>query len=342
MYKITVMNVGVAGASGYAGAELLRLLSQHPTLEVTVATGHRNEGKAIGDFTPSLLGGYGHVNFVETSVEKLRGLDVVFLALPHGASQNIVPELMDRVGLIVDLGADFRLPPEVYEQWYGEVHRAPDLCHHAANGLVERNRDAIKAAKLIAAPGCYPTVATLALSPFRDAGVIATDNVIVDAASGVSGAGRPAKDHLTFNHVDENFSAYGLLDHRHTAEMERNLGATVLFTPHLAPMVRGMLVTAYAKVTTDLDTAGAMALLHDAYDHEAFVHVVDEAPATKWASGSNAAFVSARVDLRTGNLVALGAIDNLGKGAAGQAIQAANLALGLDESSGLSTIGVYP
>jgi len=342
MYKITVMNVGVAGASGYAGAELLRLLSQHPTLEVTVATGQRNEGKAIGEFTPSLMGDFAHLRFGETSPETLAGLDVVFLALPHGASQAIVPALMDSVGLIVDLGADFRLPPELYQQWYGEVHLAPDLCHRAANGLVERNRDAIAKAKLIAAPGCYPTAATLALGPFSDAGVIALDNVIVDAASGVSGAGRPAKDHLTFNHVDENFSAYGLLDHRHTAEMERNLGATVLFTPHLAPMVRGMLVTAYAKVSGDLDTAGAMEILHETYDHETFVHVVDEAPATKWASGSNAAFVSVRVDPRTRNLVALGALDNLGKGAAGQAIQAANVALGFPEHSGLSTIGVYP
>ncbi len=342
MYKITVMNVGVAGASGYAGTELLRLLSQHPTLHVTVATGHSAEGKPVSSLTPSLTGAYGDVTFLETTPDALRGLDVVFLALPHGASQDIVPELIDDGALIVDLGADFRLPPEIYEQWYGEVHRAPDLCHHAANGLVERNRDAISIAKLIASPGCYPTATTLALGPLCDADVIDRSSLIVDAASGVSGAGRPAKDHLTFNHVDENFSAYGLLDHRHTAEMERNLGATVLFTPHLAPMVRGMLVTAYAKITQDISTNEAMDVLHKAYDHEPFIHVVDEAPSTKWATGSNAAFVSVAVDKRTKTLIALAAIDNLGKGAAGQAIQAANVALGLDETAGLSTIGVYP
>lgn len=336
------MNIGVAGASGYAGAELLRLLSQHPTFSVSVATGQTTEGKSIASFNPSLMGEYDSMHYAETSSEALAGLDVVFLALPHGASQTIVPSLVDRVGLIVDLGADFRLPPEVYEQWYGDQHQAPDLCLRAANGLVERNRIALQSASLIASPGCYPTATTLALGPFCDEGVLDTSQIIVDAASGVSGAGRPAKDHLTFNHVDENFSAYGLLDHRHTAEMERNLNATVLFTPHLAPMVRGMLVTAYAKVTSELTTESALELLRSAYADEPFIHVVNEPPSTKWASGSNAAFTTVRVDQRTQTLVALCAIDNLGKGAAGQAIQAANVALGLEETLGLSTIGVYP
>jgi N-acetyl-gamma-glutamyl-phosphate reductase len=253
-----------------------------------------------------------------------------------------VAQLRGTVGTIIDLGADFRLSPEVYEQWYGEVHTQPALCGEAVYGLVERNRMALCAASLIAVPGCYPTATTLGLAPFTDAGALETTGIIVDAASGVSGAGRAASERLGFSAVDENFSAYGLLDHRHTAEMEMNLGATVLFTPHLAPMVRGMLVTAYARPTGDLDTAGAMEILHEAYRAEPFVHVVDEPPSTKATSGSNAAMITARVDRRTGYLVVLSAIDNLGKGAAGQAVQCANVALGFEETLGLSTIGVYP
>ncbi len=336
------MRVGVAGASGYAGAELLRLLSGHPSLEVVVATGQRNEGAQVGEHTPSLMAAYPELAYSAMSAESLAGLDVVFLALPHGASQSIVPELMGSVSHVIDLGADFRLEPSIYESWYGESHTAPELCATAVYGLVERNRAALPGASLVAVPGCYPTATTLGLAPFTDAGAIETQGVIVDAASGVSGAGRAASDRLHFSEVDESFSAYGLLDHRHTAEMEVNLGIQALFTPHLAPMVRGMLVTAYARPTGVLTTKSALDLLHDAYDEEPFVHVVSEPPSTKMASGSNSAFVTARVDERTGYLLVLSAIDNLGKGAAGQAVQCANVVLGIDEASGLSAVGMYP
>ena len=336
------MRVGVAGASGYAGAELLRLLSAHPDFEVVVATGQRNEGAAIASHTPSLMPGYPKLSYAPTEVSSLADLDLVFLALPHGASQSLVPELLGTVPHLIDLGADFRLAPEVYEAWYGDLHRAPELCELAVYGLVERHRALLPGAQLVAVPGCYPTAATLALAPFTDAGAIETSGLVIDAASGVSGAGRAASERLQFSEVDESFSAYGLLNHRHTAEIEVNLGVEALFTPHLAPMVRGMLVTAYARPTMALTTDSALDLLHAAYDDEPFVHVLSDSPTTKMAAGSNACFLTARVDPRTGWLLVLSAIDNLGKGAAGQALQCANLVTGLAESTGLSSLGVYP
>ena len=307
-----------------------------------MATGQRNEGAALAAHTPSLGAAYPNVTYAPTTASSFEGCDLVFLALPHGASQAIVSELRGQVDLLVDLGADFRLSPAVYEHWYGEAHTAPELCAEAVYGLVERNRAALETATLVAVPGCYPTATTLGLAPFTDAAAIETTGVIVDAASGVSGAGRGLSERLHFSEVDESFSAYGLLGHRHTAEIEVNLGIQALFTPHLVPMVRGMLVTAYARPTVSLTTESALDLLHAAYDAERFVHVVPEPPTTKMASGSNACFVTARVDPRTGWLVVLSAIDNLGKGAAGQAVQCANIIAGLPEGSGLSSVGVYP
>jgi N-acetyl-gamma-glutamyl-phosphate reductase len=336
------MKAGVVGASGYAGTEIVRLLGTHPGFELVVATGNRHEGERIADHTPSLAALVGNLTYAESSLDVLDGLDLVFLALPHGASQALVPGLLDSVGTVIDLGADFRLDPVTYEAWYGQEHEAPHLCEQAVYGLVERNRSALAGARLVAVPGCYPTAATLGLAPFRDADLIETTGVIVDAASGVSGAGRANGDHLHFSHVDESFAAYGLLDHRHTAEMEVNLTCSVLFTPHLAPMVRGMLVTAYARPNGTVTTRDAMTLLHDAYDAEPFVTVVDTPPQTKWCTGSNAAFVTARVDERTGTLLVLSAIDNLGKGAAGQAVQCANVVTGQEETTGLARAGMYP
>ena len=342
MYRIALVKVGVAGASGYAGAELVRILASHPELEVAVATGQRNAGSSIAAHTPSLTGVVGSMTYAPTTHEALAGLEMVFLALPHGASQAIVPELVGPGTTVIDLGADFRLAPAVYEQWYAEPHAAPDLCDRATYGLVERNRSALVGAELIAVPGCYPTAANLALGPFVDAELIADHSIIVDAISGVSGAGRANTERLQFSNLDEDVSAYGLLTHRHTAEMEMVLGHEVLFTPHLAPMVRGMLATAYAVPLGTLTTDGAMEVLHAAYDVEPFIHVVAEPPSTKWASGSNSCFLTARVDERTGRLIVLSAIDNLGKGAAGQAVQCANVALGLPETFGLSIAGVFP
>jgi N-acetyl-gamma-glutamyl-phosphate reductase len=257
-----------------------------------------------------------------------------------------VPELRKRVGLIVDLAADFRLgDPTLYPTWYGEAHRTPELLAEAAFGLPELFRSDLSGATLIASAGCYPTAAGLALAPLLRAGLIGAGGIIVDAASGVSGAGRAPKDTLHFGTVDEDFVAYGLLTHRHTPEMEQILGAEVLFTPHLAPMVRGILASCYARPAAGagtLTTDDVMGALHAAYDDEPFIVVTDQPPSTKATAGSNCAHVTARVDPRTGWVLSLCALDNLVKGASGQAVQCANVALGLLETTGLPLAGLYP
>ena len=371
------MKVGIVGASGYAGVELLRLCAGHPEFEVAVATAGGHTGDAVARHTPSLAAAYPTLSYAPTDPSELEGLDLVFLALPHGQSQHLVPELMSRVGVVVDLAADFRLhDPGLYPTWYGEAHTAPELLGRFVYGLPELYRDELRGARLIAAPGCYPTAAILALFPLLRAGVVAGGGtgakpgptselpttagsgvdaapLIVDAASGVSGAGRAPKENLHFGSVDEDFTAYGLLDHRHTAEMEQSLDTPVLFTPHLAPMVRGILATCYGRPAVPVDNAvsnvgrawtteTAMEVLHRQYDDEPFVIVTDQPPSTKATSGSNCAHVSVRVDPRTGWVLAFAAIDNLVKGASGQAVQCANLALGLPEETGLPIAGVYP
>jgi N-acetyl-gamma-glutamyl-phosphate reductase len=310
-----------------------------------VATARSHAGLAVGGHTPSLRAAYPGLAYEETTVGALEGLDLVFCALPHGESQKFVPELRGRVGRIVDLSADFRLKDaSLYPEWYGQPHAAPALLAEAAYGLPELFRDGLRDATLVAAAGCYPTSAGLALAPLVRSGLVEAHGIVVDAASGVSGAGRGAKDALHFGTVDEDFTAYGLLTHRHTPEMEQILEAQVLFTPHLAPMVRGILATCYARpVERDAPTTDAvMDALHDAYDAEPFVVVTDDPPSTKATTGSNVAHVTARVDPRTGWVMALCALDNLVKGASGQAIQCANAALGLPETTGLPIAGVYP
>jgi N-acetyl-gamma-glutamyl-phosphate reductase len=352
-----VVKVGIAGASGYAGAELLRLCAGHPEFDVVVATAGGHEGDTVGEHTPSLAASYPSLRYAATTAADLDGVDVAFLALPHGRSQGMIPDLLDRVGTIVDLAADFRLhDPSLYPVWYGEDHQAPELLEQFVTGLPELHREELVGARRIAVPGCYPTATLLALSPLVRSGLLAIDDsdgqqggpagVIVDAASGVSGAGRAPSDALHFGTVDENFVAYGLLDHRHTAEMEQGLGTRVLFTPHLAPMVRGILATCYGRPIAGADesvtTATALEVLHQAYDDAPFVMVSDRSPSTKATTGSNSAHVTVRVDERTGWLIALCAIDNLVKGAAGQGIQCANISLGLAEDSGLPQAGLFP
>jgi N-acetyl-gamma-glutamyl-phosphate reductase len=340
------MKVGVVGASGYTGAELLRLLAGHPMLEVAVATAHSHAGQGVGEHTPSLAAAYPGLVYTAGEPDLLDGLDLVFCALPHGESQRFVPQLRSRVGVIVDLAADFRLhDASLYPTWYGEEHACPELLPEAVYGLPELFRSDLAGATLVASAGCYPTAAGLALAPLVRAGLVEPHGIIVDAASGVSGAGRGAKDSLHFGTVDEDFTAYGVLTHRHTPEMEQILGAQLLFTPHLVPMVRGILATCYATPSEsagNLTTADVLGALHDAYDAEPFVMVTDALPSTKAASGSNTAHVTARVDPRTGWVLTFCALDNLVKGASGQAIQCANAALGLPETTGLPLAGMYP
>lgn len=340
------MHAVVVGASGYAGTELLRLCAGHPELEVTVAAAERRAGQAVGSHTPSLAAAYPSLVYRSTEevldAQLCQEADVVFLALPHGASQRLVPELGAHA-LVVDLGADFRLTdPDVYERWYGGAHEAPDLLAESVYGLPELDREAIGGARLIAVPGCYPTAAAIALAPFARAGLLAGDAVLVDAVSGVSGAGRAPEGRLHFADVVGDVSAYALRGHRHAPEMEQAIGVPVLFTPHLVPMARGILATCYARPSRPVGTGDAMAVLEDAYGDERFVVVTEEPPSTKATAGSNTVHVAAQVDERTGWLRVLCALDNLVKGAAGQAVQCANLALGLPEWEGLPVAGVYP
>jgi N-acetyl-gamma-glutamyl-phosphate reductase len=340
----------VVGGSGYTGAELLRLLAGHPEIEVTLVTADANAGAAVGDLYPSLATAYEGVTYEQVSPAELDGLDLVFLCLPHGQSQAIAAELVDTVGHVVDLGADFRLPVADYEQWYGERHAAPDLIERFAFGLPELYRDEIIGSRHVASPGCYPTTASLALAPLLAAGLVETTGIVVDAVSGVSGAGRGLKATSLFAEVSDNVNAYGLLTHRHTAEMELALthvagdSVHVLFTPHLVPMTRGILATCYARPVAgvSLSTDGLLAGYRDFYADEPFVHVTAGSPATKATLGSNAVHLTVRYDERTSTVLAIGALDNLVKGASGQALQNANLVVGLPETTALSTIGLMP
>ena len=333
-------SVGIVGASGFTGAELLRLLAAHPALDVAHVTGDTTAGTAVADAYPSLAAAYGDLRYAGYDPADLAGLDVVFLALPHGQSQKLVPELRGKVAHVVDLAADFRLAdPALYPAWYGEEHEAPELLADFVYGLPELGRDPLRGAELVAVPGCYPTAASLALAPLVRAGAVDAQGIVVDAASGVSGAG---KGRFPFAGTDEDFVAYGLLDHRHTPEIEMTLGASVLFTPHLAPMNRGILATCYARPTGAVTTDDVLACLADFYAGERFVVVSERSPSTKATLGSNTAHLTARSDPRTGWVVAIAAIDNLVKGASGQAIQCANLAIGLDEGAGLPAAGLFP
>lgn len=338
-----MIRTAILGASGYVGGELLRLLARHPSFAATRVFGDSKAGQSLAVVHPHLAGPAAALPVERFSIDALADVDLVFAALPHGESQKIAGEILGLGKKLVDLGADFRLhDAQDYAKWYGEEHGSADLLDRFVFGIPELHRNQIRKAQAVAAAGCYPTATILALKPLVDAGLVDPASIIVDAASGVSGAGRGLKEGTAFNTVDGSFSAYGLLTHRHTAEMEQELGATVLFTPHLAPMTRGILATCYASAARDMDADEPLAVLRAAYADEPFVRVSDDPPSTKWVAGSNGAVVTARFDPRTRRVVALGAIDNLGKGAAGQMIQCANLMFELDEAAGLAAEGVFP
>lgn len=343
-YCDRMFSVGIIGASGYAGAELLRLVAAHPQLKLAWATGDTQAGSPIAELYPSLIGAYGEECFRAYDPNNVDGLDVVMLALPHGKSQELVPDLLGRARAVVDVAADFRLKDaSLYPTWYGEAHACPELLAEAVYGLPELHRDALRSAKLIAVPGCYPTAATLALAPLVRAGVIENTGLIVDAGCGVSGAGRTLKHGNLYGTVAETYEAYGLLTHRHTPEMEQNIGGQILFTPHLLPMTRGILATCYARPTaTTTSTAKVLHVLREFYANEPFVKVIEASPTTKATAGTNLCLVTARFDERTNTVVVISAIDNLVKGTAGGAVQSLNLALGIEETMGLPVTAVYP
>lgn len=347
--------VGIVGASGYGGVELVRLLDAHPELEVRVLAAHSQAGAPVASLFPNLAGAR---TFDAVDVDQLAELDLVFLATPHGAALELGGALHDAGTRTVDLSGAHRLDAAGFATWYGEAHPRPDLVP-APYGLPEWFRDDVVGATLVANPGCYVTAALLSLLPV--AGLVEPGTVVVDGKSGSSGAGRAAKDNLHFAHVHGDVTAYGLPAHRHTGEIELWLShvrgddgpvprpgsgdlGPVQFSPHLVPMARGLLTTSVASLRDGVTADDVQDALHAAYDDEPFVAVLPAGsfPHTKAVHGSNGVHVAATVDPRTNRVVVVAAEDNLGKGAAGQAIQNANLLLGLPETAGLSAIGVYP
>lgn len=336
--------IGIVGASGYGGAELVRLGVGHPGLEVAVVAAHSQAGEEVRTLFPNLARGR---LFDEIDLDALGELDVVVLATPHGPALDLAPKLVAGGTPVVDLSAAFRLTADGFAQWYGEEHPHPQLTP-ATYGLPEVHRRTIPDARLVANPGCYPTATLLALRPLAE--LLEPGSIVVNAASGTSGAGRTPSDALHFAHVHGSTTAYGAPTHRHTGEIEQHLAhdgfdpGPVQFTPHLLPTARGLLATCTARLRDGTTQDDVDAALHEAYDRELFVHVLPPGtwPTTKAVHGSNGCQVSGVVDGRTGRVVVSSAIDNLGKGAAGQALQNVNLLLGLPETTGLTAIGTYP
>ncbi|WP_082606136.1 N-acetyl-gamma-glutamyl-phosphate reductase [Nocardioides sp. Root190] len=351
------VRVAVAGASGYAGGEVLRLLLGHPGVEIGAVTAGSNAGELLGGLQPHLVPLADRV-LEPTTVEVLAGHDVVFLGLPHGQSGALAAELSarDENVVVIDCGADFRLEDSAdWERFYGSEHAGtwpyglPELPSIHGPG----NRELLRGARRIAVPGCYPTISSLTLAPAVAAGLVVPEVVVV-AASGTSGAGKAAKTHLLGSEIMGNTSAYGVGGvHRHTPEITQNLGKLVAggpaavkvsFTPLLVPMARGILATCSAPLARDVSAEEAHEVYRTAYADEPFVHVLPTGqwPQTQSVLGSNAVHLQVAVDQTAGRLVAVGAIDNLAKGTAGAAVQCMNLALGLDETTGLTTVGLAP
>lgn len=341
MYK-----VGIVGGTGYTGVELMRLLAMHPQVRLTVITSRGNAGMPVAEMFPSLRGVL-DLTFTDPDVEQLAECDVVFFATPHGTAMQSVPELLDRGVKVIDLGPDFRLKDaEEWSRWYKQEHTCPELLEEAVYGLPELNREAIRSARLVANPGCYPTCTLLAVMPLLERSLIDTKQLVVDAKSGVSGAGRQAQVRTLLCEAGENFSVYGLPGHRHHPEISQQFrqiaGQSVglVFVPHLLPMIRGMEATVYAGLVHG--DADLQALFEQRYAGEPFVDVLPAGalPDTKSVRGTNLCRLAVH---RSGDtVIVLSVIDNLTKGASGQAIQNMNLMLGLEETLALQSPAVLP
>ncbi len=340
------MKVGILGATGYTGQELCRILQQHPEAEIQYLGSSSSAGKNISEIYPHWHGSQ-HV----LAAEEVPELDVLFVALPHGFAAERAASILQKGIKIIDLGADFRLKDyQEYELWYKTKHANPELLGQAVYGLPEFYRSEIKDSSLIANPGCYPTASLLALIPLLRKGLLRQDSIIIDAKSGVSGAGRGITQAIHFSEVNENFKAYGVGEHRHTPEIEQQLSLAcqekviINFTPHLVPMTRGILVTAYAQVQKGIEENDIKDGFDEAYQGEPFVHCLPQGtwPQTKFSYGSNHAFLQYKFDRRTNRIVIVSVIDNLVKGASGQAVQNMNILFGFPETMGLETRGLWP
>ncbi|MBI3962305.1 MAG: N-acetyl-gamma-glutamyl-phosphate reductase [Deinococcus sp.] len=354
-----MVKVGIIGATGYGGGELYRLLAQHPQARVVAVSSRSYAGQRLGAAWPHLQG----TLMYDEPEQVVATSEVVFLCLPEAVSMTLVPGILAAGKRVIDFAGDFRLPPEVYNKWYGHPHQSPQLFPQVVYGLPELWREQIKNAKLVANPGCYPTATTLALAPLAAHGLLG-DDVIVNAVSGVSGAGRSAGLGTHFSEVNENFKAYkagGV--HKHLPEIERNLlrlsqgelargrgkegkpGApppAITFVPHLAPMTRGILATCYLRRDPVLSEADYQALYRDFYGGEQFISLVDEPPQTKAVWGSNRCQIHIKLDKHSGRLLVMSAIDNLGKGMASQAVQNLNILYGWPEEMAVSSFGIFP
>jgi N-acetyl-gamma-glutamyl-phosphate reductase len=337
----------ILGASGYAGGELIRFLDNHPGFEIVFLGANTSAGKALALVHPHLSGGDRVLESFD--VDKVRATDIVFMALPHGASGGPAMEIVGSGTKIVDLGSDFRLDtPKRYLDAYGVDHPFPEQLGSWAYGIPEIFSEQIAVVDRVAAPGCYPTSVVVPLVPLMRAGLIEPTGIVADSMSGVSGAGRASSEALRFGAVDESVAAYKVLTHRHRPEMERVLDTvsasktSILFTPHLVPMQRGILSTIYTTPTPGTTLGDVEAAFDDAYADSVFVHRIDQPPHTRWVVGSNNLLTSFHLDQRTNTLVTISAIDNLVKGASGQALQCANLMFGFGESTGLPMEGWMP
>jgi len=340
--------IGIIGATGYTGSELVRILVNHPEVEIALITSESRAGEKFSDIHTSFQGIVDIVLQPASQVEKA-DLDLVFLALPHGVSMDFVKKYHQKPFKIVDLSGDFRLDsPEVYHEWYQKEHVYHGGFDSAVFGLPELNRENIKQSELVANPGCFPTTAILGLAPLLSEGAVESRGIIVDSKTGVTGAGVKPKEVTHFPNVNDNFKAYGLKKHRHTIEIQDTLNklsseeVSLQFTPHLLPVDRGILSTIYARPVKEMTTADLNALYLRYYEGHPFVRITPEAPSIKDVRASNYCNIFITFDERTGNIIVLSAIDNLVKGAAGQAIQNMNLMLGLDETTGLKQVPVNP
>jgi len=341
--------IAILGASGYTGAELLRILAHHPNAEIVALTAERQAGKKIAAVFPH-LGRQALPDLVAIPEVDWSKVDLVFCCLPHGTTQDVISSLPGHLR-VLDLSADFRLAdPDVYAKWYGHAHRAVQLQREAVYGLTEIARGAIANARLVAVPGCYPTGAQLPLIPLVKAAVIDADDIVIDAKSGVTGAGRGLKETSLFAEVSEGITAYGVAHHRHMPEIEQGLSAAagrpiaISFTPHLMPMNRGILSTIYVRLTKGAKLEDLRGTLEEAYRGETFVRVLPHGmmPATHHVRGSNLCLIGLAQDRLSGRAIVISAIDNLVKGASGQAVQDMNVMLGLPESVGLEQEPLFP
>jgi N-acetyl-gamma-glutamyl-phosphate reductase len=348
-----VIKAGIVGATGYTGSELLRILARHPEVELRVVTSRAEAGQAVSDMFPQLRGSI-DISFSEPSIDELAACDVVFFATPHGVAQAQVPALIERGVRVIDLSADFRIRDQaLWEKWYKQPHGAPELIELAVYGLPEVYRKQIRTAQLIACPGCYPTATQLGFIPLLEQGLIETDNLIADAKSGVSGAGRTASIGTLFAEASDSFKAYAVSGHRHLPEIRQGLNAAagkvvgLTFVPHLVPMIRGIEATLYARLNDKglaMSSQQLQAVFEQRYEKEPFVDVMPwgSLPETRSVKGANLCRLALHCQPDSEILIVVSVIDNLVKGASGQAVQNMNLMFGLDESSGLSIVPLAP